>query len=82
MPIGSVEPHYFAGFTGGRKSILPGVASYETVERNHSHALDKGVAPQPSEVTVAELSVNVGAARVINPHNASQKFLAELFGAG
>lgn len=45
VPIGSVEPHYFAGFTGGRKSILPGVASYETVERNHSHALDKGVAP-------------------------------------
>jgi nickel-dependent lactate racemase len=47
--IGSVEPHYFAGFTGGRKSILPGVASYETVERNHSHALDAGVAPMALE---------------------------------
>jgi nickel-dependent lactate racemase len=33
--IGSVEPHYFAGFTGGRKSILPGIAGYDTIEQNH-----------------------------------------------
>lgn len=39
MIIGSVEPHYFAGFTGGRKSFLPGVASYKTIEMNHKHAL-------------------------------------------
>jgi nickel-dependent lactate racemase len=38
--INSVEPHYFAGFTGGRKSFLPGVARYETIERNHKLALD------------------------------------------
>jgi nickel-dependent lactate racemase len=37
--INSVEPHYFAGYTGGRKSILPGMAAYSTVEQNHSHAL-------------------------------------------
>ena len=37
--IGSVEPHYFAGFTGGRKAFLPGVAGYDTVCRNHSHTL-------------------------------------------
>ena len=34
--IGSVEPHYFAGFTGGRKAFLPGVSYYDTIERNHS----------------------------------------------
>jgi len=38
--IGSVEPHYFAGFTGGRKAFLPGVAAFDTVRQNHSHALD------------------------------------------
>lgn len=38
--INSVEPHYFAGFTGGRKSILPGVSSYETIETNHRWALE------------------------------------------
>ena len=37
--IGSVEPHYFAGFTGGRKSFLPGIAAYRTIEQNHKHAL-------------------------------------------
>ncbi|MCJ2562544.1 MAG: lactate racemase domain-containing protein, partial [Candidatus Thermoplasmatota archaeon] len=38
--INSVEPHYFAGYTGGRKSILPGVSSYETIEANHKFALE------------------------------------------
>jgi lactate racemase len=39
VTIGSVEPHYFAGYTGGRKSFLPGIASYRTIEQNHRHAL-------------------------------------------
>ena len=38
--IGSVEPHYFAGWTGGRKSLIPGIAAYNTIEQNHSYALD------------------------------------------
>ena len=33
---GFIEPHFFAGFSGGRKSILPGVASRETVMYNHN----------------------------------------------
>ena len=32
---GFIEPHFFAGFSGGRKSILPGVASAESVMSNH-----------------------------------------------
>jgi nickel-dependent lactate racemase len=32
---GTVEPHFFAGFTGGSKVILPGVASSKTVLENH-----------------------------------------------
>ncbi|SYZ73172.1 conserved hypothetical protein [Candidatus Zixiibacteriota bacterium] len=43
--IGSVEPHYFAGFTGGRKSIFPGLADYDTTVRNHARAVNFEAAP-------------------------------------
>ncbi|MHB8524205.1 MAG: lactate racemase domain-containing protein, partial [Limisphaerales bacterium] len=32
---GFIEPHLFAGFSGGPKGIIPGVASLETVMSNH-----------------------------------------------
>ena len=35
---GFIEPHFFAGFSGGRKSILPGICSAVTVNENHSFA--------------------------------------------
>ena len=33
---GFIEPHFFAGFSGGRKSVLPGIASRKTVIYNHN----------------------------------------------
>lgn len=33
---GFIEPHFFAGFSGGRKSILPGIAGRESVLFNHN----------------------------------------------
>lgn len=32
---GFIEPHFFAGFSGGRKSVLPGVCDKITVHGNH-----------------------------------------------
>ncbi|MGI5963947.1 MAG: nickel-dependent lactate racemase [Lawsonibacter sp.] len=32
---GFIEPHFFAGFSGGRKSVLPGIAARRTVYANH-----------------------------------------------
>ena len=34
---GFIEHHFFAGFSGGRKSVLPGVASRESVSYNHNY---------------------------------------------
>lgn len=36
---GFIEPHFFAGYSGGPKAILPGVAGSETVFANHSPAM-------------------------------------------
>ncbi len=35
ISVGKVEPHEFAGFSGGRKSVLPGIASERTIAVNH-----------------------------------------------
>ena len=41
IPIGSIEPHYFAGYTGGRKCFMPGVASYDCITANHKLAISQ-----------------------------------------
>jgi lactate racemase len=38
---GSIVHHFFAGYGGGRKAMLPGVAAYETIRHNHSMMFDK-----------------------------------------
>ncbi|MEE4241119.1 MAG: nickel-dependent lactate racemase [Desulfopila sp.] len=34
---GLIEPHFYAGFSGSRKSVLPGISSYETMKFMHSY---------------------------------------------
>ncbi len=36
---GGITPHLFAGFGGGRKSVLPGIVTAETINHNHVLAL-------------------------------------------
>ena len=45
--LGGTVHHFFAGYGGGRKSILPGVAGRATIMQNHAHALDP-MAAQPN----------------------------------
>lgn len=45
--LGGTVHHFFAGYGGGRKSILPGVSARETIMQNHAHALDP-MAAQPN----------------------------------
>ena len=39
ITTGVIVPHYIAGFSGGRKSILPGICGRETIENNHSNMI-------------------------------------------
>jgi len=43
IATGRVDFHYMAGFSGGRKSVLPGIAAYETIRHNHKKLARKGV---------------------------------------
>lgn len=36
---GFVEPHFFAGFSGGPKAVLPGIAGIGTIMRNHDYEM-------------------------------------------
>lgn len=44
IATGKIDFHYLAGFSGGRKAVLPGIASYETIQGNHSKLRREGVA--------------------------------------
>lgn len=39
VSTGFIEPHFFAGFSGGRKSIMPGVSAKESIYGNHSYKM-------------------------------------------
>lgn len=39
ITIGDVALHYYAGYTGGRKSILPGISSLKSIQKNHSNLI-------------------------------------------
>ncbi|HJT68391.1 MAG TPA: nickel-dependent lactate racemase [Pyrinomonadaceae bacterium] len=89
--IGGINFHYFAGFTGGRKSICPGLASAKTIEATHMLALDFQTGGRKAGVGTALLDGNavheecdrvaglVGPAFGINAIVSSQKRAVDLF---
>ena len=40
--MGNVEYHYFAGYSGGAKAIMPGVSTREAIQANHRHMVEDG----------------------------------------
>jgi nickel-dependent lactate racemase len=38
---GNIEYHYFAGFSGGAKAVMPGICTRRSIQSNHSMMLDK-----------------------------------------
>lgn len=41
--IGAALHHFLGGFSGGRKSVIPGIASMDTIQANHSLSLNHGI---------------------------------------
>ena len=71
ITLGVVMPHYFAGFSGGRKSILPGVAGKETVEKNHARIVElmdnlPPIDENPASHEMIEAARQVGVDFIIN----------------
>ena len=56
--IGGVTFHYFAGFTGGRKLICPGLASSATVSATHALAFDCAIKSRRAGVGAGILDGN------------------------
>ncbi len=42
VALGNVEPHYFAGYSGGVKALVPGVCSAATIRHNHALMIQPG----------------------------------------
>ena len=40
--LGNIEFHYFAGYSGGMKAIMPGVSTRAAIRANHSHMVEEG----------------------------------------
>ena len=40
--LGNIEFHYFAGYSGGMKAIMPGVSNRNAIRANHSHMVEEG----------------------------------------
>lgn len=58
ITIGSVSYHYFAGYGGGRKLIVPGLASKKTIMNNHKLALNTLLKQRDDKAVTGNLKHN------------------------
>jgi len=69
--VGNIEYHYFAGYTGGAKALLPGVCSVETISANHSwmvqdSAMAGRIEGNPVREDIEEAATFVGPSFLLN----------------
>ncbi len=83
ITLGVVMPHYFAGFSGGRKSILPGLAGHETVSCNHARMVElldhmPPIDENPVSLEMIEVARQVGVDFIINTVTNDKKELVSV----
>ena len=69
--VGNIEFHYFAGFSGGAKAIMPGVSTRNAIRFNHSHMVEPGshagkLAGNPVREDLEEAASLVGVDYILN----------------
>ncbi|MEO0019518.1 MAG: nickel-dependent lactate racemase [candidate division WOR-3 bacterium] len=67
ITINSIEPHYFAGYTGGRKCFIPGIAGIKTIAQNHNLLLHPASAPFSLKENPVHLDMTEAARMVPKP---------------
>jgi len=86
ITTGVILPHYMAGFSGGRKSILPGVADRAAIENNHANmvrvmAENPSLAENPINQEMFEAAEMLGVDFIINVvTNSSRKIVKVVSG--
>lgn len=69
--LGNVEYHYFAGYSGGVKAIMPGVSTREAIQKNHSLMVDEracagNMVDNPIRRDIEQAGAMVGVDFIIN----------------
>ncbi|HJH32407.1 MAG TPA: nickel-dependent lactate racemase [Methanosarcinaceae archaeon] len=68
--VGNIEFHYYAGYSGGAKAILPGVSSRESIIANHKMMMDEkassGRVDSPVRQDMEEAAQQVGVDFMLN----------------
>ena len=69
--LGNIEFHYFAGYSGGAKAIMPGVSTRRAIRCNHRHMVEPGafagnLAGNPVREDLEEAAAIVGVDFIVN----------------
>jgi nickel-dependent lactate racemase len=84
--LGNIEFHYFAGYSGGAKAILPGCASKASITANHAmmtraEAVAGNLADNPVRLDIEEAAAMVGVDFILNVVvNKAQRVVAAFAG--
>ena len=83
---GFIEPHFFAGFSGGPKGIMPGVAALETVMSNHGvqhigdpHAAFGITEGNPLWEEMRDIALRIGPSFLVNVALNEQREITGIF---
>ena len=82
--LGNIEYHYFAGYSGGAKAIMPGVATRRAIQANHSAMTEPGaragrLAGNPVREDLEEAAAMVGVDFLVNVVLDPQKQILRTF---